>query len=370
MRRWRGGQRGRTESGGGQVGWPGAHQKVNKAELIDELARKLGTDRQYASAVVDTTVDMIVRAVQSGDRVNLAGLGVFEERRRQARMARNPRTGESVATNATRVPVFRPSAQFKAVVSGAQRLPPEAPAPRHGGGDGRGGGDAGAAAERPNSSAVAGAGTSVDVVAVDTVHPDQALAAESTEVQRMASRAAVQKEARLTERFQQYLDNHGRTVMRYRITPAGTPPLYSDLADTTENTLYEAKGSADRMSVRLALGQVLDYGRYIPGSRLAVLLPGAPADDLVGLLEHHGVGCVIETTPGKFIDLTTLQRCPSPTGAAAPERSKPLADSAAGSRWGVAASDWQTTTSPILGVRRPAARGVHGSMSGGHSVLT
>jgi nucleoid DNA-binding protein len=307
---------------------------VNKAELIDELARKLGTDRQYASAVVDTTVDMIVRVVQSGDSVNLAGLGVFEERRRQARMAGNPRTGESVTINATRVPVFRPSAQFKAVVSGAQRLPPEAPAPRHGGGDGRGGGDAGAAAERSSSSAVAGASASVDVVAVDTVHPDQALAAESTELQqlqRMASRAAVQKEARLTERFQQYLEIHGRTVMRYRITPAGTPPLYSDLADTTENTLYEAKGSADRMSVRLALGQVLDYGRYIEGSRLAVLLPGAPADDLVGLLEHHGVGCVIETTSGKFIDLTTLQRCPSPTGAAAPERSKPLADSAAGS---------------------------------------
>jgi hypothetical protein len=74
--------------------------------------------------------------------------------------------------------------------------------------------------------------------------------------------------------------------------------------------VYEAKGSADRMSVRLSLGQVLDYGRYVEGSRLAVLLPEAPAADLVELLELHDVGCVVETTPEYFIDMTTLKRCP------------------------------------------------------------
>lgn len=68
------------------------------------------------------------------------------------------------------------------------------------------------------------------------------------------------------------------------------------------------------MSVRLALGQILDYGRYVEGSRLAVLLPDAPTDDLVGLLEQHDIGCVIETTPGNFLDLTALQRCPTPSG--------------------------------------------------------
>jgi hypothetical protein len=64
------------------------------------------------------------------------------------------------------------------------------------------------------------------------------------------------------------------------------------------------------MSVRLALGQVLDYGRYIEGSRLAVLLPEAPAADLVELLELYDVGCVVETTPENFIDMTALDRCP------------------------------------------------------------
>ena len=50
----------------------------------------------------------------------------------------------------------------------------------------------------------------------------------------------------------------------------------SDLADVTDNVLYEAKGSAERMSLRLAVGQVLDYGHYVDRSRLAVLLPSAP----------------------------------------------------------------------------------------------
>ena len=81
-----------------------------------------------------------------------------------------------------------------------------------------------------------------------------------------------------------YLEKHHREVKRYRIM-TGSATLYSDLADLTENILYEAKGSADRMSVRLAIGQVLDYGRFVDGSRLAVLLPEEPhAADLVELL--------------------------------------------------------------------------------------
>ena len=64
------------------------------------------------------------------------------------------------------------------------------------------------------------------------------------------------------------------------------------------------------MSVRLALGQVLDYGRFVSGSRLAVLLPETPPADLVELLETHDVGCVVETTPNEFLDMTTHNRCP------------------------------------------------------------
>ncbi|OBI65209.1 DNA-binding protein [Mycolicibacterium fortuitum] len=105
---------------------------MNKAELIDVLTTKLGTDRRQATAAVENVVDTIVRAVHKGDSVTITGFGVFEQRRRAARVARNPRTGETVKVKPTSVPAFRPGAQFKAVVSGAQRLPSEGPAVKRG----------------------------------------------------------------------------------------------------------------------------------------------------------------------------------------------------------------------------------------------
>ncbi|MGV0655151.1 HU family DNA-binding protein [Mycolicibacterium thermoresistibile] len=105
---------------------------MNKAELIDVLQEKMGTDRRTATAAVEHMVDAIVRAVHRGDSVTITGFGVFEQRRRAARVARNPRTGETVKVKPTVVPAFRPGAQFKAVVSGAQRLPAEGPAVKRG----------------------------------------------------------------------------------------------------------------------------------------------------------------------------------------------------------------------------------------------
>src|SRR3978361_563526 len=105
---------------------------MNKAELIDVLTEKLGSDRRQAPAAVENVVDTIVRAVHKGDSVTITGFGVFEQRKRAARVARNPRTGETVKVKPTSVPAFRPGAQFKAVVSGAQGLLHDGPAVKRG----------------------------------------------------------------------------------------------------------------------------------------------------------------------------------------------------------------------------------------------
>ncbi len=150
----------------------------------------------------------------------------------------------------------------------------------------------------------------VDAVLVEAV-PESVITAERAEFERTTSGTAVQREALLSARFREFLaKSHGREVKRYKITtPRGL--LFTDIADITANVLYEAKGTAERMAVRLALGQVLDYGRYVEGAGLAILLPEAPDADLVELLETHGVGCVVEAQPGAFIEMTTLGRCPS-----------------------------------------------------------
>ena len=105
---------------------------MNKAELIEVLTAKMDSDRRVATEAVENLVDAIVRAVQKGDSVTITGFGVFERRRRAARVARNPRTGETVKVKPTSVPAFRPGAQFKAIVSGAQKLPAEGPAVKRG----------------------------------------------------------------------------------------------------------------------------------------------------------------------------------------------------------------------------------------------
>ena len=94
---------------------------MNKAELIDALAGRLG-DRKSATAALDAVLAEIQNAVTKGDKVAITGFGVFEKRVRAARTARNPRTGESVKVKKTSVPAFRAGASFKDMVA-AGRAP-------------------------------------------------------------------------------------------------------------------------------------------------------------------------------------------------------------------------------------------------------
>ncbi|MEU7786798.1 HU family DNA-binding protein [Amycolatopsis sp. NPDC049159] len=102
---------------------------ANKAQLIEALTERLG-DKKAASEAVDGLVDIIIRTVNKGEKVNITGFGVFEKRARAARTARNPRTGEAVRVKKTNVPAFRAGTTFKDVVSGAKKLPKATPAKR------------------------------------------------------------------------------------------------------------------------------------------------------------------------------------------------------------------------------------------------
>jgi DNA-binding protein HU-beta len=93
------------------------------AQLIEALAERLEGDRKAAGVAVESIVDVIVRTVNKGEKVNITGFGVFEKRARAARTARNPRTGESVKVKKTNVPAFRAGTTFREVVGGSRKLP-------------------------------------------------------------------------------------------------------------------------------------------------------------------------------------------------------------------------------------------------------
>jgi DNA-binding protein HU-beta len=95
---------------------------MNKAQLVEAIADKLG-GRQQAATAVDVVLDAVVRAVVAGDRVSITGFGSFERVDRPARYARNPQTGARVRVKKTSVPRFRAGQGFKDLVSGAKKLP-------------------------------------------------------------------------------------------------------------------------------------------------------------------------------------------------------------------------------------------------------
>ena len=95
---------------------------MNKAELIDAVADRLGHSKRDVTAIVDAFIDDTKRAVAKGEKVAISGFGVFEAQARKARLGRNPRTGETVKIKATKLPKFRPGAEFKAIVSGAKKV--------------------------------------------------------------------------------------------------------------------------------------------------------------------------------------------------------------------------------------------------------
>ncbi len=105
---------------------------------------------------------------------------------------------------------------------------------------------------------------------------------------------AERREQALVLAFQGYLAKQGHDVDRLKIVPPDeAKPIFCDLIDNSTNTLYEGKGTVERGAIRMAIGQLLDYSRFVqPTPRLAVLLPSSPRGDLQELLRVAGVELV------------------------------------------------------------------------------
>jgi DNA-binding protein HU-beta len=78
---------------------------MNKADLVNEVAKVLKTKKDAQSAV-DVVLSSITEALVNGDAVSLAGFGTFKVSDRKARKGRNPQTGEEIYIAASRVPKF------------------------------------------------------------------------------------------------------------------------------------------------------------------------------------------------------------------------------------------------------------------------
>ena len=86
---------------------------MNKSDMIEQIARAAEISKSAAERAVDAMVGTIKTCLRKGDSVMLVGFGTFYVGKRNARSARNPRTGAEIRIKAARVPKFRAGKALK-----------------------------------------------------------------------------------------------------------------------------------------------------------------------------------------------------------------------------------------------------------------
>src|SRR5580765_6710172 len=90
---------------------------MTKADLVEEVSRVTELTRKDSEVIVDQLFDSVIKALKSGDKLAVRGFGSFRVRQRNARVGRNPKTGEKVEVPAKRVPYFKPGKELKDLIN-------------------------------------------------------------------------------------------------------------------------------------------------------------------------------------------------------------------------------------------------------------
>lgn len=91
---------------------------MNKAELVAEVQKSLGSDTSKAAAErsVEAVLEAIKKGVKKDKGVQLIGFGTFSVTKRAARMGINPQTREKIKIKASKAVKFKAGAGLKAMV--------------------------------------------------------------------------------------------------------------------------------------------------------------------------------------------------------------------------------------------------------------
>ena len=86
---------------------------LTRMDLTEAVFREVGLSRNESSELVDSVLQHISDAVVRGEQVKISSFGTFSVRDKNARVGRNPKTGEEVPISPRRVLTFRPSHLMK-----------------------------------------------------------------------------------------------------------------------------------------------------------------------------------------------------------------------------------------------------------------
>ncbi|NIG52271.1 HU family DNA-binding protein [Chitinophaga sp. Cy-1792] len=80
---------------------------MNKAELIDKIAKDAGVTKTQANDALDSFTKAVADTLKKGGKVTLVGFGTFSVSKRAARNGRNPQTGQIIKIKAKKVAKFK-----------------------------------------------------------------------------------------------------------------------------------------------------------------------------------------------------------------------------------------------------------------------
>jgi nucleoid DNA-binding protein len=96
---------------------------MTKKEIVKKIVEQSGISRQMALQAVQMVFDGITKTMVDEGRIELRNFGVFEVKRRRARQARNPRTGEKVSVPERSVVTFKPGRELQERVTRSDGVP-------------------------------------------------------------------------------------------------------------------------------------------------------------------------------------------------------------------------------------------------------
>ena len=88
-------------------------QTIALSKLAAELAEKHEMSKKAATEFLNAFVEMTVKNLKKGHKVRVTGLGIFQVKKRPARMGRNPATGEQIKIKASKKLAFRAAKEVK-----------------------------------------------------------------------------------------------------------------------------------------------------------------------------------------------------------------------------------------------------------------
>jgi DNA-binding protein HU-beta len=91
---------------------------MNKAELIERIAKDTGVPKSQAKEAIDSITRSVMMCLKKGERVMISGFGTFSVRTRAARNRRNPQTGAAIKAKARKFPKFKAGKEFADSIGG------------------------------------------------------------------------------------------------------------------------------------------------------------------------------------------------------------------------------------------------------------